>query len=218
MGCLKGGVVANRVVPTPKYVRFAMHYRFRPDFCEAADPESKGVVEALVGYAKSDLVVPAGGWTGPTEANADARSWCAEVNAHVHSETAAVPTKRLATERALLRPLPSLRPPLREGVLRKVDRLATVRFGLARYSAPKELVGQRVAVAQVELRGTPDGIARKHGARIGVFIERCTRCGKVSPWAERHECSRHRQTLLAHGEQERERQTSSSRVSSNDQL
>ena len=26
MGCLKGGVVANRVVPTGEYVRFAMHY------------------------------------------------------------------------------------------------------------------------------------------------------------------------------------------------
>jgi transposase len=55
MGCLKGGgVVANRVVPTGEYVRFAMHYGFRPDFCEAADPESKEIVENLVGYAKSE--------------------------------------------------------------------------------------------------------------------------------------------------------------------
>lgn len=38
MGCLKGGVVANVVVPTAGYVRFAAHYRFRPDFCEAKDP------------------------------------------------------------------------------------------------------------------------------------------------------------------------------------
>ena len=28
------------------------HYGFRPDFCEGADPESKGIVENLVGYAK----------------------------------------------------------------------------------------------------------------------------------------------------------------------
>ncbi len=41
MGCLKGGVVANVVVPAGQYVRFAAHYGFRPDFCEAADPESK---------------------------------------------------------------------------------------------------------------------------------------------------------------------------------
>jgi transposase len=56
MGCLKAGVVANVVVPTPDYVRFATHYRFRPDFCHAADPESKGMVEHLVGYAKRDLI------------------------------------------------------------------------------------------------------------------------------------------------------------------
>ena len=41
MGCLKGGVIANKVVPTAEYVRFATHYSFRPDWCEAADPESK---------------------------------------------------------------------------------------------------------------------------------------------------------------------------------
>jgi hypothetical protein len=57
MGCLKGGVVANVVVPTAEYVRFAAHYGFRPDFCEAADPESKGIVENLVGYAKADLMI-----------------------------------------------------------------------------------------------------------------------------------------------------------------
>ena len=60
MGCLKGGVVADVVVPTPDYVRFATHYRFRPDFCHAKDPESKGIVENLVGYAKHDLMVPLG--------------------------------------------------------------------------------------------------------------------------------------------------------------
>jgi transposase len=38
MGCLKGGVVANRVVPTAEYVRFAGHYGFRPDWCEPARP------------------------------------------------------------------------------------------------------------------------------------------------------------------------------------
>ena len=64
MGCLKGGVVANKVVPTADYVRFAAHYGFRPDWCEAADPESKGIVENLVGYAKRDLIVPQAPFTG----------------------------------------------------------------------------------------------------------------------------------------------------------
>ena len=64
MGCLKNGIVANVVVPHPDYVRFAAHYGFRPDFCEGGDPESKGVVENLVGYAQRDLVVPANNFSG----------------------------------------------------------------------------------------------------------------------------------------------------------
>jgi transposase len=77
MGCLRAGTVANVVVPHPEYVQFALRYGFQPDFCEAADPESKGVVEALVGYAQRDLVVPAmaeGGWADLSVANAAARA------------------------------------------------------------------------------------------------------------------------------------------------
>jgi transposase len=149
MGCLKAGVVANVVVPHPDYVRFATHYGFRPDFCEAADPESKGVVEALVGYAKRDLVVPSipdGGWPDLATANQAARAWCADVNGRFHTETAAVPQERLITERRVLRPLPALRPPLRQGELRKVDRLGTIRFGSARYLVPQDFVGMQVEV------------------------------------------------------------------------
>jgi transposase len=153
MGCLKGGVVANVVVPTAGYVRFATHYGFRPDFCEARDPESKGAVEALVRYAKSDLVVPADDFGGELAvANTAAVAWCDEVNAATHSEIAAAPCERLATERGVLRQLPSLRPSLRRGVARKVDKLATVRIGSARYSVPHTLRGQHVEVSTVDDR------------------------------------------------------------------
>ena len=79
MGCLKGGVVANIVVPGPGYVAFSAHYGFRPDFCEAADADSQGIVENLAGYAKSDLAIPAGGWHSIAAANEAARTWCDEV-------------------------------------------------------------------------------------------------------------------------------------------
>jgi transposase len=102
MGCLKGGVVADVMVPAPGYVAFAAHYGFRPDFCEAGDPESKGVVEALVGYAKSDLLVGLGPFAELGDANTAAVSWCAEVNGRPHSETMAVPDERLLVERTLL--------------------------------------------------------------------------------------------------------------------
>ena len=72
---------------------------------------------------------------------------CAEVNAVVHSEIAAIPAERLAGEVELLAMLPSLR--LRLGTLthRKVDRLSCVRFGSARYSVPTVLIGTRVELS-----------------------------------------------------------------------
>ena len=166
MGCLKGGVVANRVVPTPDLVRFATHYRFRPDFCEAHDPESKGLVENLVGYGKDDLLRPLmlehalHDGTSIDEsrvsamvladlhaANEHAAAWCAQVNSAVHSETCAVPADRLSRERELLSPLPSLRPSIGPPpVTRKVDKLSTIRLGSARYSVPSVLRGATVAV------------------------------------------------------------------------
>jgi transposase len=149
MGCLKGGVVANRVVPTAQYVRFASHYGFRPDFCEAADPESKGIVENLVGYAKTDLMIPGVDGSGDPftdlgAANTAAATWCVEVNAVMHSEICAVPAERLIIERELLAALPSLRASIGRSVTRKVDRLACVRFGSARYSVPVRFIGEQV--------------------------------------------------------------------------
>jgi len=158
MGCLKASVVANVVVPTADYVRFATHYGFRPDFCQAADPESKGIVEHLVGYAKRDLIVPAEpSVTDLAAANQAAAAWCAEVNAAVHSEICAVPARRLDTERALLGALPSLRPELgARPASRKVDKLSCVRFGSARYSVPSRLIGTSVLLAV-------------HGTRIRIL-------------------------------------------------
>lgn len=147
MGCLKGGSVAGVMVPTPDYVRFANHYRFRPDFCEGHDPESKGLVENLVGYVKSDLMIPAELTVADLAgANAAGAAWCAEVNSAVHSEIAAVPAERLEAERELLRPLPSLRARIGRLVVRKVDRLSCVRFGSARYSVPVAHIGRQVEV------------------------------------------------------------------------
>lgn len=142
------------VVPTADYVRFASHYGFRPDWCQANDPASKGIVEHLCGYAQSDLVVPLLTEAKVSEhpvslpaANTAAAAWCAEVNAAVHSEICAVPDQRLAAERELLAPLPSLRPEIgAASVTRKVDRLSCVRYGSARYSVPTRLISATVNI------------------------------------------------------------------------
>jgi hypothetical protein len=62
---------------SPEYVRFAGHHGLRPDSCPAADPESGGIAENLVGYAKAGLMVPQARFDDLAAANAG-RS--AEVN------------------------------------------------------------------------------------------------------------------------------------------
>lgn len=100
-GLPKAAVVADQVVPTPDYGRFASHYRFRPDFCHGNDPESTGIVENLVGYAKQDLIIgfdlvdldtgqEQGRPVDLAAANEAARRRCTEVNAATHSDVRVV--------------------------------------------------------------------------------------------------------------------------------
>lgn len=42
MGCLKGGVVANVVIPTPDYVRFATHYGSVPTSAKPPTRSQRG--------------------------------------------------------------------------------------------------------------------------------------------------------------------------------
>jgi len=137
-------------------------------------PESKGIVENLVGYAKTDLMIPAmiddtGGsgesFTDLAAANTAAVAWCVEVNAATHSEICAVPAERLLTERELLAALLSLRASIGRAVTRKVDRLSCVRFGSARYSVPVRLIGSQVRLG----RDRPDAVGhgRCRGRRAG---------------------------------------------------
>jgi transposase len=153
MGCLKGDTVAGLVVPTPAYVRFATHYGFRPDFCQGADPESKGLAENLVGYVKSDLMIPAElGVADLAGANEKGLAWCDEVNAVVHSEICAIPAERLVKELEVMGTLPSLRASIGKLVVRKVDRLSCVRFGSARYSVPTIHIGRQVELVAQDRR------------------------------------------------------------------
>ena len=86
--------VGGLSVYNPELVRLAAHYHFTPITAAAADPESKGKVEALVRFVKSDCVPPEG-FHSLGGANAWGEIWSEEVNAEVHWETRVVPAQRL---------------------------------------------------------------------------------------------------------------------------
>ena len=164
MGCLKGGTVAGLVVPTPDYVRFVTHYGTRPDFCEGADPESKGLVENLVGYVKSDLMIPEElSVADLVSANAKGRAWCAEVNAQralARSRRSQPSASRSSAP--CWATCPSSAPGSARSSLRKVDRLSCVRFGSARYSVPTTHIGRTVELRVARRRGHGRVLGRDH--------------------------------------------------------
>ena len=97
MGCLKGAVVANVVVPTGSMCG-SRRITGSGRLLRGRGPgKSKGIVEHLVGYAKADLMVPQAPFGDLATANAAAAAWCAEVNGVTHSEICAVPAERLVS-------------------------------------------------------------------------------------------------------------------------
>jgi transposase len=62
------GHLAGVAVLNPDLVRLAAHYRFSPRTTERQDPESKGKIQAVVRFTKSDLI-PYEGFGSLDEAN-----------------------------------------------------------------------------------------------------------------------------------------------------
>jgi transposase len=92
---------------------------FTPRLCRPYRAKTKGKVERFNGYLKGSFVVPlaatlkADGLLLTAQvANLHVRRWLDEVaNARVHGTTGAVPTARLAEERAVMLPAPALKAP-----------------------------------------------------------------------------------------------------------
>ena len=90
---------------TAEYVRFATHYRFRPDFCEAADPESKGIVERRNGFFETSFM-PGRHFESPADFNAQFTDWLTTANARVVRTIKARPSELLAADKEAMLPLP----------------------------------------------------------------------------------------------------------------
>ena len=96
MGCLKGGVVANVVVPTADYVRFADALRVPPGLLRGRRPGDQGHGRSVVPVMCKTIwsFPPSVGTTSMTRTTR-VGAWCVEVNTVEHSTIAAVPPDAL---------------------------------------------------------------------------------------------------------------------------
>lgn len=123
------------IIYTEEFERFKQLMQFKVRLCRAADPESKGRIEAVVkyvknNYAKNRLFSNLDSW------NEGVLAWLARTgNRKIHSMAQKVPAQVFLLEKQHLRPIPITDKP-KDIVTRVVRKDNTVMFNSNRYSVP----------------------------------------------------------------------------------
>ena len=132
--------------PTREFLRLQSHFLFAHHFCRVRRPNEKGHVEAMVGYARRNFLVPipeADSWEA---LNAELTRRCeADLARRVRGEPG-TKADRLAAERAALRPLPGDGFEARRIELVTANTLSLVRFDRNDYSVPTAFAHHPITV------------------------------------------------------------------------
>lgn len=132
--------------PTREFLRLRSHFLFAHHFCRVRRPNEKGHVEAMVGFARRNFLVPvpaADSWEG---LNAELTRRCqADLARRVRGEPG-TKADRLAAERAALRPLPGDGFEARRIELVTANTLSLVRFDRNDYSVPTAFAHHPITV------------------------------------------------------------------------
>ena len=114
-------------------------------FCEPTDPQAKGVVERLQGYAETNFE-PGRRFANELDFQDQLDGWFAKINARTHKTLRARPIDRLADELAAMAPLPARMPDTARRWTTRVAPDPHLRLDTNDYSLDPALVGRRVEV------------------------------------------------------------------------
>lgn len=126
------------IIYTKEFEQFRLSSSFDVYLCRAADPESKGRIEATVKYFKNNFsknrqFINIDMW------NESFEDWLERTgNAKVHGTTKKVPAKVFEQERLFLKPVPSTKVSVNDIVTRLVHKNNTIFYEGNRYSLPLE--------------------------------------------------------------------------------
>lgn len=148
---LKAAVISGSgrtAVLHPEFVALCGHYCLEPIACAARDPESKGMVEAKVGYVKRNALQ---GRDDELQSWDDYRylaiHWRDNIaNVRLHDRLKQRPVDRFATEKPALRSLSSVSYNTDEIVITEVRPTARVEFDSNRYTVPPKLARKSVTI------------------------------------------------------------------------
>ncbi|MBS1881067.1 MAG: DDE-type integrase/transposase/recombinase, partial [Actinobacteria bacterium] len=101
--------IAPRGRPTDSFAAFCGALPVGWSICEAADPESKGLLERSHRYLRSNFE-PGRSFASPGHFQAELDEWFEKADRRLHRGIRAVPAERLEKERERMRPLPDRMP------------------------------------------------------------------------------------------------------------
>jgi transposase len=152
----QAGIHGHAGRPTDEFAAFCGQLKVGWRFCEPADPQAKGAVERLQGYAETNFE-PGRRFANELDFQDQLDAWFVKVNARTHKTLRERPIDRLEVERAVMRPLPPAMPDVSKRWVVRVPPDPYLRVDTNDYSLDPLLVGQRVEV-RVDQRHVTAGV------------------------------------------------------------
>jgi len=141
----QAGIHGHDGRPSQEFAGFCGQMKVGWHFCRPRDPQAKGVVERLQGYAETNFE-PGRVFANELDFQDQLDAWFLRVNARQHRTTRARPVDRLAEELALMSRLPATAPDTDRRWVTRVPPDPYVRFDSCDYSLDPDLVGRKVEI------------------------------------------------------------------------
>ena len=141
----QAGIHGHRGRPSEAFAAFCGQLKVGWRFCQPADPQAKGAVERLQGYAETNFE-PGRVFANELDFQEQLDAWFAKVNARTHKTLKIRPIDRLEEELRAMAALPEHRPDTARRWVIRVPPDPHLRFDTNDYSLDPALVGRRVEV------------------------------------------------------------------------
>jgi hypothetical protein len=141
----QAGIHARDGRPTEAFAGFCGQLKVDWLFCEPADPQAKGVVERLQGFAETNFE-PGRVFANELDFQDQLDAWFAKVNARTHKTLRARPVDGLREELEIMAGLPARMPDTARRWVTRVPPDPYLRLDTNDYSLAPGLVGRRVEV------------------------------------------------------------------------
>jgi transposase len=141
----QAGIHGHAGRPTEAYAGFCGQLKVDWHFCAPADPQAKGVVERLQGFAETNFE-PGRVFANELDFQDQLHAWFARVNARTHKTLRARPVDRLREELEVMARLPQAMPDTARRWVTRVAPDPYLRLDTNDYSLDPRLVGRRVEV------------------------------------------------------------------------